>query len=30
MKCMIISEIHGSYKDLRRVMDIYEEEQFDK
>lgn len=30
MKCMIISDIHGSYKDLRRVMDIYEEEQFDK
>jgi predicted phosphodiesterase len=27
---MIISDIHGSYKDLRRVMDIYEEEQFDK
>ena len=30
MKCMIISDIHGSYTDLRRVMDIYEEEQFDK
>ena len=30
MKCMIISDIHGSYQDLRRVMDIYEEEQFDK
>ena len=30
MKCMIISDIHGSYLDLRRVMDIYEEEHFDK
>ena len=30
MKCMIISDIHGSYDDLRKVMDIYEEEKFDK
>lgn len=27
---MIISDIHGSYDDLKRVMDIYEEEEMDK
>lgn len=26
MKCMIISDIHGSFDDLKKVMDIYEEE----
>lgn len=30
MKCMIISDIHGSYDDLKRVLDIYEEESMDK
>lgn len=30
MKCMIISDIHGSYDDLKRVLDIYEEEKMDK
>ncbi len=30
MKWMIISDIHGSYDDLKRVMDIYEEEKMDK
>ncbi|MDE6952390.1 MAG: phosphodiesterase [Erysipelotrichales bacterium] len=30
MKWMIISDIHGSYDDLKRVMDIYEEEEMDK
>lgn len=30
MKCMIISDIHGSYDDLRRVIDIYEEEKCEK
>lgn len=30
MKLMIVSDIHGSYDDFKRVMDIYEEEQVDK
>lgn len=30
MKAMIVSDIHGSYNDLKRVMDIYEEECMDK
>lgn len=30
MKAMIVSDIHGSYDDLKRVMDIYEEECMDK
>lgn len=30
MKWMIISDIHGSYDDLKRVMDIYEEAKMDK
>lgn len=30
MKLMIISDIHGSYNDLRRTMDIFEKEQMDK
>lgn len=30
MKCMIVSDIHGSYDDLKRVMDIFEEEQMDQ
>ena len=30
MKIMIISDIHGSYSNLRRAMDIYEEEHMDK
>ncbi|MEG0277252.1 MAG: phosphodiesterase [Coprobacillus sp.] len=30
MKCMIVSDIHGSYNDLKKVIDIFEEEQMDK
>lgn len=30
MKWMIISDIHGSYHDLKRVLEIYEEENMDK
>ena len=30
MKFMIVSDIHGSYTDLKRVMEIYEEEKMDK
>lgn len=30
MKMMIISDIHGSYENLKRVMDIFDEEQMDK
>lgn len=30
MKCMIISDIHGSYPDLKRVLEIYEEENMEK
>ncbi len=30
MKCMIISDIHGSFDDLKKVMDIYEEEKMEK
>ncbi len=30
MKCMIVSDIHGSLNDLKRVLDIYEEENMDK
>lgn len=30
MKLMIISDIHGSYSSLKKVIDIFEEEQADK
>lgn len=30
MKCMIISDIHGSYEDLKKVISIFEEEKMDK
>lgn len=30
MKVMIVSDIHGSYDDLKKVMDIYEEEHMDQ
>lgn len=30
MKWMIISDIHGSYDDLKKVMEIYEEEKMEK
>lgn len=30
MKIMIISDIHGSYNDLKKVMNIYEKENIDK
>lgn len=30
MKCMIISDIHGSYPDLKRALEIYEEENMEK
>lgn len=30
MKCMIVSDIHGSYEDLKKVIAIYEEEKMDK
>lgn len=30
MKCMIVSDIHGSYEDLKKVIDIFEEEKMDK
>ena len=30
MKCMIVSDIHGSLNDLKCVLDIYEEENMDK
>lgn len=30
MKCMIISDIHGSYLDLQKVIHIFEEEKMDK
>jgi len=30
MKCMIISDIHGSYDDLKRVIEIFEEENMDQ
>ena len=30
MKCMIVSDIHGSFSDLKRIIDIYEEEKMDK
>ena len=30
MKFMIVSDIHGSYTDLKRVMEIYKEEKMDK
>lgn len=30
MKCMIVSDIHGSLPDLKRVMQIFEDEQMDK
>ena len=29
MKWMIISDIHGSYDDLKKVMEIYEEEKME-
>lgn len=29
MKLMIVSDIHGSYVNLKKVLDIYEEEQMD-
>lgn len=30
MKCMIVSDIHGSYDDLKKVIDIFEEEHMDQ
>lgn len=30
MKCMIVSDIHGSYEDLKKVIHIFEEEKMDK
>lgn len=30
MKCMIVSDIHGSYDDLKKVIDIFKEEKMDK
>lgn len=30
MKCMIISDIHGSYPDLKKALEIYEEESMEK
>lgn len=30
MKCMIISDIHGSYDDLKKVIHIFEEENMDQ
>ena len=30
MKCMIVSDIHGSLNDLKKVLTIYEEEKMDK
>lgn len=30
MKCMIISDIHGSYPDLKKALEIYEEENMEK
>ena len=26
MKCMIVSDIHGSYEDFKRIVEIFEEE----
>lgn len=30
MKCMIVSDIHGAYDDLKKVIDIFEDEKMDK
>ena len=30
MKIMIISDIHGGYEDLEKVLDIFEKEKYDK
>ncbi len=30
MKCMIVSDIHGSLEDLKKVIEIYEQENMDK
>ncbi|MFR7591930.1 MAG: phosphodiesterase [Longibaculum sp.] len=30
MKCMIVSDIHGSLEDLKKVLSIYEEEHMDQ
>lgn len=30
MKILIVSDIHGSYNDLKKVIDIYEQENMDK
>lgn len=30
MKCMIVSDIHGSYEDLKTVINIFDQEKMDK
>ncbi len=30
MKCIILSDIHGSYDDLKKVIDVFETEKMDK
>ena len=30
MKCMIVSDIHGSYEDFKRIVEIFEEEHMEQ
>ena len=30
MKCMIVSDIHGSYEDFKRIDEIFEEEHMEQ